>query len=61
MTQLDVFDRSDAKLASAYRMAAETVLHDPYFPDSERENRALYYTAEAERFESRMRADGVKA
>jgi len=58
---LDVFDHSDAVNARAYRMAAETVAFDPYFPESERPARIAYYNAEADRFEARMRADGVAA
>jgi len=56
---LDVFDHSDAKLARAYRQAAETVRFDPYFPEAERAGRIAYYTAEAERFEARMKADAA--
>ncbi|GAB2620050.1 hypothetical protein [Novilysobacter erysipheiresistens] len=58
---LDVFDHSDAVKARAYRQAAETVAFDPYFPEDERADRIAYYTAQAEMFEQRMKADGVRA
>ncbi len=54
---LDVFDHADARLAKAYRLAAETVRFDPYFPEGERAGRAAYYEAEARRHEARMKAD----
>ena len=50
---LDVFLHSDASQARAYRLAAETVRFDPYFPESERANRAAYYEAEARRYEAK--------
>lgn len=55
----DIFVHSDAAQARAYRQAAETVRHDPYFPDSERENRARYYEAEAARYERRVLEDAA--
>lgn len=58
---LDVFDHSDAVKARAYRQAAETVEFDPYFPEDERADRIAYYIAQAEMFEQRMKADGVRA
>lgn len=50
--QLDVFRHSDAALAAAYRKAAEIAALDPHYPrQSDREKRAAYYLAEAERIE----------
>lgn len=46
-TQLDILRDSPATLAKAYRQAAETALHDPYFTEEERRTRHAYYMAEA--------------
>lgn len=51
---LDVFLHSDASQAKAYRLAAETVKFDPYFPEAERATRVAYYQGEAERYEGRL-------
>lgn len=52
--QLDVFRDSDAMQAAAFRKAAETARVDPYWSEQEREARARYYEAEAERLEKRQ-------
>lgn len=51
MQQLDIIRHSPAALARACRIAADTELHNPYFPPDERERRAAAHTAEAERLE----------
>ncbi|MFD0738270.1 hypothetical protein ACFQZQ_03065 [Lysobacter koreensis] len=51
--QPNLFQHSDAAKARAYRVAADTVRHDPHFSDDERERRAANYLAEAERYEAR--------
>lgn len=51
MTQLDVFDHSPARMAEAYRKAAETSRQQFPLDDS----RARYYEREAERLEQFMR------
>jgi len=55
--QLDVFDHCPAKLAAAYRAAAETSRKQ--FPTDD--NRARYYEREAERYERMQSERGVAA
>lgn len=50
--QLDVFRDSDAVQAAAFRKAAETARVDPFWTEHEREARAKYYEAQAERLEA---------
>lgn len=49
--QLDVFDHSPARLAQAYRAAAETSRQQFPLDDS----RARYYEREAEKYEQQMK------
>ncbi|MCV0218798.1 hypothetical protein [Stenotrophomonas sp. Ps181] len=49
--QLDIFDHDPARLAKPCRDAADHALHDKQSPESERQDRAAYYTREAERWE----------
>ena len=51
MQQLDIIRHSPAAMARAYRIAADTERHNPYFPPGERDRRAAAHTAEAERLE----------
>lgn len=51
MTQLDLIRHSDPELARAYRIQAETEMHNPYFTYSERETRRDYYLSEARKYE----------
>ena len=39
MQQLDIIHHSPAAMARAYRIAADTERHNPYFPPGERERR----------------------
>jgi len=50
--QRDLIRESDASLALAYRVAAETALRDHHFTQAERERRAEYYLAQARRHET---------
>lgn len=50
-TQLDIITHSPSAMARAYRIAAETERHNPYFPPAERAQRADAHLAEAERWE----------
>ncbi|CRD54395.1 hypothetical protein [Stenotrophomonas indicatrix] len=49
--QLDIFDHDPARMAAANRAAADHALHDRQFIESDRQERAAYYTREAERWE----------
>jgi hypothetical protein len=49
--QLDVFRDDPKRIAQAWRVAAETALHDVQFTDAERQKRHAYYLAEAERLD----------
>jgi len=51
VTQLDLIRHSDPELARAYRIQAETEMHNPYFTYSERETRRDYYLSEARKYE----------
>lgn len=56
--QRDIFHHDPTREAEAYRTAADTVLHDPHFTDSERQRRAEHYmarAAEIEGFQHRRR------
>ena len=50
--QLDLYRDDPAKIAAAYRLAAETVLHDPHFSIEERRQRQAHYRKEADRIEA---------
>lgn len=50
--QLDLYRDDPKRIAQAWRVAADTALHDVQFTDDERAKRAAYYLAEAERLES---------
>lgn len=50
--QLYVDLDSPAEIARAYRAAAETALHDPYFTESDRRERHDHYMREAQRLEA---------
>ena len=50
--QPNLFQHSDAAKIAAHRQAAETVRYDPHFTSEEREQRAAYYEAEAQRIEA---------
>lgn len=49
--QLDIITHNPAALARAYRIAAETERHNPYFTPAERAQRAAAHATEAERLE----------
>lgn len=49
--QLDLYQHSPERMAQAYRVAAETALHDPFFPPEEQRWRHDYYAAQALLFE----------
>lgn len=49
--QLDIFKDDPVRMAKANREAADAALHDRQFTESERQERAAYYTREAERWE----------
>ncbi len=49
--QLDIFKDDPARMAKANHAAADAALHDRQFTESERQERAAYYTREAERWE----------
>lgn len=49
--QLDIFKDDPVRMAKANREAADYALHDRQFTESERQERAAYYTREAERWE----------
>ncbi len=49
--QLDIFKDDPVRMAKANRDAADAALHDMQFTESERQERAAYYTREAERWE----------
>ena len=49
--QIDFVDQQ--RLASAYRVAADFVMHDPHFHDSERQERREHYLREADRLEGK--------
>ena len=51
-TQLDMYRDSPESLARAYRTAAETELHTPYYTDAERVARHDHYLREAEKLET---------
>lgn len=48
--QLDIFKDDPVRMAKANREAAVHALHDRQFTESERQERAAYYTREAERW-----------
>lgn len=50
-SQLDIFKDDPVRMAKANREAADHALHDRQFTESERQERAAYYTREAERWE----------
>lgn len=49
--QLDIFKDDPVRMAKANRDAADHALTDKQFTESERQERAAYYTREAERWE----------
>ena len=49
--QLDILKDDPVRMAKANRDAADHALHDKQFTESERQERAAYYTREAERWE----------
>ncbi|CRD53043.1 hypothetical protein [Stenotrophomonas indicatrix] len=49
--QLDIFKDDPARMAKANREAADHALTDKQFTESERQERAAFYTREAERWE----------
>ncbi len=49
--QLDIFKDDPVRMAKANRAAADQALRDMQFTESERQERAAYYTREAERWE----------
>ena len=51
MDQLDVTFHSPQAMARASRTAADTEAHNHYYSKAERERRAAYHIAEAERLE----------
>lgn len=53
--QLDVFRDDPTRLASIWRTAAETALHDIQFTDDERQRRHDYYLAEANKIQRSAR------
>lgn len=50
-TQLDIITHSPSAMARAYRIAADTERHNPYFSPAERTQRADAHLREAERLE----------
>lgn len=53
-TQLDLYRDDPARLASAYRTAAEIALHDPHWHPTEQQRRHDNYIAEAARIEAAL-------
>ena len=53
--QLDLYQRSPQRLAQAHRIQAETWLHNPYWPMSERQKRHDYDMQQADRIEREAR------
>jgi hypothetical protein len=49
--QIDFIDQQ--RLAGAYRVAADFVMYDPHFDDSERKERREWYLKEADKLEGR--------
>lgn len=47
--QIDFVEQQ--RLAAAHRVAADAALHNPFFDERERQERAAYYRAEAEKLE----------
>lgn len=54
-TQLDVFRHDPARVAAAWRTAAETALHNPFHTERERKQRHDYYLQQAARLEGHAR------
>ncbi len=50
-SQLDIFKDDPVRMAKANRAAADQALRDMQFTERERQERAGYYTREAERWE----------
>lgn len=50
--QLDLLRSSDAELAKAYRIAAETAKIDPFWTPDEAMKRAAYYNELADQYDS---------
>ena len=58
--QLDIFKDDPVRMAKANRAAADQALRDMQFTESERQERAAYYTREAERWEFSAALGGQK-
>jgi hypothetical protein len=49
--QIDFVEQQ--RLAEAHRVAADAALHNPFFDERERQERAAYYRAQADKLEGR--------
>lgn len=54
-TQYHIERHTPAKLAQAYRVAADTAERNPYLPPDERVKRAQDFREQAQQFESRIK------
>lgn len=53
--QYDIERHTPARLANAYRTAADTAERNPYLPPEERAKRARQFREQAQQFESRIK------
>lgn len=54
--QADIFRHAPAKMAEAYRTAADTAERNPYLTPKQRAQRAREFRERAKQFEQRIRA-----